>query len=221
MMNNFIGNINLSPDAIMDEELSKKEEVYQSIKNDIMTGVVKPGEVIKEGLLAKKYNTSKTPVREALCILAYENMLQVLPRAGYLVKPITIKDVIEVFDLRELLEVKAAALAAKYITPREIHALEKYLDYSDVVLETGASWNREFHCIIARACGNSRLERMIRLLYDEVNRIILLDPELVSGDDIQAHVCIVDALKRQDSADSAACMLSHIVGARERVLGRL
>lgn len=205
----------------MYDEISKKDGIYQLIKNDIMTGLVKPGEVMKEGVLAQKYQTSKTPVREALCILAFENLVQVLPRAGYLVKSITIKDVIEVFQLRQLLEEEAAALATKYITEEEIQELEKNFDYSGLVLQKGPAWNRQFHLLIAHACGNSRIEHTIQQVYNEVDRIILLDPMLIRGDDLSEHICIVQAMRERDPESARVCMRAHIEKARERVLGRL
>lgn len=205
----------------MEEEISKKDDIYQQIKDDIMTGVIKPGEVLKEGLLAQKYNVSKTPVREALCILAFENLLQVLPRAGYLVKAVTVKDVIETFQLRQLLEEEATALATMRITEEEIQELEKNLDYSGLVIEKGTAWNRRFHLVIAHACGNSRIERAIRQVYDEVDRIILLDPKLISSDDSNEHAIIIEAMRARDPNAARASMHRHLEKVRERVLRRL
>jgi len=205
----------------MENELSKKDGVYQLIKEDILKGVIKSGEVLKEGQLARQYQVSKTPVREALCILAFENLVQVLPRTGYLVKAITVKDVLETFQLRLLLEEEAVGLAVKYITEDEIREMEKLLDYSSLVLEQGMSWNKRFHMIIAHACGNSRLERAIRQNYDEVDRIVLLDPYLLGLDGTNEHEYIVKALREHDPESARVCMRAHIEKVRERVLGRL
>jgi GntR family transcriptional regulator, rspAB operon transcriptional repressor len=204
----------------MDSDISKKEGVYQLIKDDILKGVIKSGEVLKEGELAKQYHVSKTPVREALCILAFENMVQALPRTGYMVKAITVRDVIETLQVRQLLEEEAAALAAQRITEEEIIELEKLLDYSGLVLETGTEWNKRFHLIIAHACGNSRLERVILQIYDEVARISLLDPYLIKSDASNEHILIVKAMRERDSETARACMHAHIEKVRERVLGR-
>jgi|WetSurMetagenome_2_1015567.scaffolds.fasta_scaffold385921_2 GntR family transcriptional regulator, rspAB operon transcriptional repressor len=205
----------------METEISKKDGVYLQIKGDILKGVIKAGDVLKEGVLAQQYSISKTPVREALCILAFENLVQTLPRAGYIVKAISVKDVIETFQVRLLLEQEAASLAAKHITPAEISELEKLLDYSGLVLENGSAWNKKFHLIIAHACGNSRLERVIKQVYDEVERITLLDPMLIQGEASIEHFLIVKAMQEQDSESASAYMGKHIETVRERVLGRL
>jgi GntR family transcriptional regulator, rspAB operon transcriptional repressor len=202
-------------------DLSKKDGVYQLIKDDILKGVIKPGDILKEGVLAQQYQVSKTPIREALCILAFENLLQTLPRTGYIVKAITMRDVIETLQVRLLLEEEAAALAAQRITGEEILELEKLLDYSGLVLENGTTWNKRFHFIIAHACGNSRLERIIHQIYSEVARISLLDPYLVKSDAPNEHVCIVKAMHEHDSESARACMRAHIEMVRDRILRRL
>src|SRR6187399_774147 len=97
--------------------ISKKVEVYGSIRQDIISGTLKQGEIINEGLLAQKYSVSRTPAREALLTLVAEGLLSSLPRAGYMVTPVTIRDVQEAFHLREILEVEATRLAAQQITP--------------------------------------------------------------------------------------------------------
>jgi GntR family transcriptional regulator, rspAB operon transcriptional repressor len=204
----------------MENEVSKKDGVYLQIKADILKGVIKAGDVLKESGLAQQYNVSKTPVREALCILAFENLVQALPRAGYLVRAITVKDVIETFQLRLLLEEEAAGLAVKLITDSEIQELEGMLDYSGLVLEKGTAWNKRFHLIVAHASGNSRLERTIKQIYDEVDRMTLLDPMLIRGD-TDEHKCIVKAMREHDPQMARKCMRAHIEMARDRVLGRI
>lgn len=216
----------------MNKDKSKKEGVYQLIKDDILKGVIKSGEVLKEGALAQQYQVSKSPVREALCILAFENIVQPLPRTGYMVRTITVRDVIETLQVRQLLEEEAAALAAQRITEEEILELEKLLDYSGLIqdkqsdpsrvsLENGTAQNKHFHLAIAHASGNSRLERVILQIYDEVARISLLDPYLVRDDGNVEHLSILKAIRNHNSEMARSCMSAHIEKVRERVLGRL
>lgn len=65
-------------------ELSKKHEIYEAIREEIIARELEPGSIINEGVLAKKHGVSRTPVREALLMLAVENLVNPLPRAGYI-----------------------------------------------------------------------------------------------------------------------------------------
>lgn len=80
---------------------------------------------MNEAALAAKYGVSKTPVREALTMLAFEEWVTSLPRTGYVVTEISMRDIQESYHLRTLLEVEAAALAAGRITADQINQLEK------------------------------------------------------------------------------------------------
>src|SRR5918999_630461 len=137
-----------------DRSLARR--AYESLKQDILTCLLRPGTQIFEGELAARYGTSKTPVREALNLLGQEGLVQVLPRRGYLVAPITLRDVQEVFQLRLLLETAAAELAAEHITEeglRQLRALVAvrytYRDRASYARFLRA--NRDFHIAVAQA----------------------------------------------------------------------
>ena len=93
-------------------QLSLAEQVYESFKRDIISGVYKPGEALSENILGRRYATSRTPVREAAVRLERENLVRIVPKKGYFVKLISVSELNELYEYRALLECGAAELAA-------------------------------------------------------------------------------------------------------------
>jgi DNA-binding GntR family transcriptional regulator len=211
----------------MAQKPTKKTLVYEQLKNAIISGEIKPGEILNEAVLAEKYKMGKTPTREALLLLANENFLDSMPRVGYVVTRLTVQDMLEIFSLRILLEVEAIGIAAEKITEDCLAKLsansqeEKALarQQADVtVLEKGHKLNREFHLIIAEAAGNHRLARLIRGLIDDLERALSFDPYIA---DPTQHVEIIRHLKNRDKVKAQDAMRRHIEETRNRILNRV
>ena len=96
-----------------DPETSLAHQAYQRLQQEILTCVLVPGQVVSERELARKYEVSKTPMREALSQACHQGLVLRLPGRGYLVAPITIKDIRALFDLRLILETVAVERAAQ------------------------------------------------------------------------------------------------------------
>jgi DNA-binding GntR family transcriptional regulator len=96
-------------------------KVYQKIKRDILSGVYQPGEQLSANQLADHYQVSATPVREALNALEQEDFIEVIPRVGFFVARITIKDIRDMFEYRIILEGASAEMAARSITEEELN----------------------------------------------------------------------------------------------------
>src|SRR5882757_7422730 len=88
------------------------DPAYERIKHDIITCAIAPGTEISEPQLCTHYRLGKAPVRMALIRLAHDGLLRAIPRRGYMVTPITLKDIQDVFELRLMLEPAAARMAA-------------------------------------------------------------------------------------------------------------
>jgi DNA-binding GntR family transcriptional regulator len=198
--------------------ISKKDEVYGCIRQDIISGTLRQGEIINEGMLAQKYGVSRTPAREALLTLVAEGLLSSLPRAGYMVTPITIRDVQEAFHLREILELEATRLAALQITPEQIEILET--KKMGVPTYLNPEFNRDFHNTIAIASGNMRLARLIDHLLDDMQRMLVYDPHIAGPHDPSEHQHIIDALRASDPAAAQEAMCAHLRMVKARVLER-
>ena len=103
------GEINLCQQV----DKSYAKEIYKQIKLDILNLKIKDGDFLTLAELADKYNVSKTPVRDALGALEIQGYLKSLPRKGYLVKPVTQKNIRESFQMRSIFEKAAVNLAVK------------------------------------------------------------------------------------------------------------
>jgi DNA-binding GntR family transcriptional regulator len=188
---------------------SLKQEVYDGIRQDILNGTFLPGDLLKERELAAKYGVSKTPVREALSLLAQEEMVKAVPRAGYMVTQLTRRDLQEVYQLRLTLEAMAARLAAENITDEELEELQALTSTSDP--QEARAFNHRFHSAIARASGNFRLAKMIEGLLDDTDR---WDPLVVARLSaallLTGHREELEALRTRDPDIAEQAIRKHV-----------
>lgn len=199
-------------------ESSKKNIVYDAIKQAIITGDIAQGAILNEGELARQYGVSRTPAREALLMLSFEGLVNVLPRAGYMVTQITVRDVQEAFHLREILELETVRLAACHINQSQLEILEQRK--MGIPPEINPIFNREFHLVIAEASGNKRLAKLIEQLLDEMERILVYDPILYGPHAPDEHERIIEALRLRDEQGAMEAMRHHIRLVKSRVLER-
>jgi DNA-binding GntR family transcriptional regulator len=205
--------------------LTKKEQVYNRIRRAIITGDLKPGEVMNEAEMAARFGSGKTPTREALLLLSHEKFIEALPRVGYLVTRPTMQDILETFHLRIVLEVEATTLAASRITAGALATLQENIEREEQLSlqppeeqnSQAAALNRDFHTTIARIGGNSRLAEMVQDLVDNLERMLVTDPYLV---DARQHKKILEALTVGDPTMAGDAMRKHIEQTRGRVLNR-
>lgn len=204
---------------------SLARRTYEALKQDILTCELRPGAQIFEGELATRYGTSKTPVREALNLLGQEGLVEVLPRRGYLVAPVTLRDVQEVFQLRLMLETAAAELAAEHITEdglRQLHALVavRYTYRDRASYSRFLRANRAFHVAVADASGNRRLAAFVGKLLEDMERILHLGLDLRDSADEMAteHAELVDALLKGDGELARRVVTEQLQNSRKRVL---
>jgi DNA-binding GntR family transcriptional regulator len=204
---------------------TKKDIVYERIRQAIITGVLKPGEILNEAEIASKFESGKTPAREALLLLTHAGYLNSLPRVGYMVTKPSLQDILETFHLRITLEVEAIGLAIGRLAPEDIQRLqennnaEQRLTASMISTDKTASTalNREFHLTIAQLSGNNRLATLIQQLLDDMERMLVNDPYLT---DPSQHQKIMDALHTHDKGQAQEAMHFHISETRNRIVNR-
>jgi DNA-binding GntR family transcriptional regulator len=194
------------------------EHIHSLLREDILHARLQPGQAILEPELAARFGVSKTPVREALRLLAQEGWVIVLPRKGYLIRPLGIDDLREVFHLREMLEpgfaAEAAWRAARYSSDsalgQSVKAQRKAGKDLDLALESAAS----FHVRIAELGGHARGAKIIANLVDEVTRLHHLMPSLEahinSTEELEAHERIADAIRAGDEEAAEQAMREHL-----------
>jgi DNA-binding GntR family transcriptional regulator len=208
-----------------DRPVTLRKKAYQILKQKIISGVLAPGSLLSESELAVSIGVSKTPIREALSQLEYDKLVSPIPRKGYLVTTITLRDIQEIFEIRLILERAATVLAAERITDDEIASLERYLDLNFDPSEQESFYeyiqsNKEFHLEIARASHNSRLiEHLVRVFID-AQRLQYMD--LSIGESSWAwqrdHERIIEALRKHDKAAAAVAVEEALEEARTRLL---
>jgi DNA-binding GntR family transcriptional regulator len=108
-----------------------REVVYESLRKIIISGIIPVGERIIEKEYSERLNISRTPVREALRMLEMEELVEYIPRVGVVIKRISVEDVIEIYKIRQHLEVLASVTAMENITEDEIKEIEKLLDLTE------------------------------------------------------------------------------------------
>jgi DNA-binding GntR family transcriptional regulator len=198
---------------------SKKERIYRTLRQDILTLALRPGAVLVESALSRRFAAGRTTVREALALLQQDGLIAAMPRRGYLVAGITVSDVQELFEVRLILESAVAQLAASRITPEELAQLAALADPLDTVIEPRAmrrflNRNREFHLGLARATRNARLVRLVERTLDEMTRMVAIAYQ--TGE----HAEVVEALRSGDDKRAASAMANHVLMTRERVFKR-
>jgi DNA-binding GntR family transcriptional regulator len=198
---------------------SEKDRIYRTLRQEILTLALSPRDLLVETALAQRFRVSKTPVREALAVLQRDGLVEALPRKGYLVTPITVHDVDDLFELRVALEGLAAELAATRMTPGELEHLASLqpphaTDPSAADLQRFLGYNREFHAAIARGSRNARLGQLIEQVNEEMSRMIAASYE------IGEHKTVLTALRSGDPGSARAAMVEHITASQTRALKR-
>ena len=198
---------------------SKKDRIYRTLRQEVLTLALPPGAILVEGALSRRYRAGRPTIREALALLQQDGLLIAMPRRGYLVAPITMDDVQELFELRLILESAVARLAVSRITSAELDRLAALSDPPHVVVEPRRirrfiDRNREFHIGLARATRNERLVRLVERTLDEMTRLVAVAYE--TGE----HVRVVEALRSGDEQRAVTAMTEHVLMTRERVFKR-
>ncbi|MBI2223171.1 MAG: GntR family transcriptional regulator [Acidobacteria bacterium] len=152
---------------------------YARIKREIIRCVLKPGALVTEQYLSSTYELGKGPVRAALVRLGHERLVRSVPRRGYEVAPITLRDVQELMDFRMLLESFTASRAAgrvdaDLLTRIDARCRAGYRPGHTASEETLIRANREVHLAIARAAGNQRIANALAGVFDAMERVFYL-----------------------------------------------
>jgi DNA-binding GntR family transcriptional regulator len=153
---------------------------YAVLKRRIIQCEIAPGARLTETQLVRDLRLGKTPIREALVRLIHEGLVRNMPRHGYEIAPITLRDVEDLFRLRRILEPAAMELAAGHIKGAvrdRMEQLSQVRSYSPGDARSVAAYrraNREFHALIARASGSRRLAEAMERLEQESDRVFNL-----------------------------------------------
>ncbi len=173
----------LSEEAVDGTTHPKKQTqgdlAYHSIKDKILFCDLAPGEELSEAQLVSRFSMGKASVRSALTRLVQEGLVGVVPRSGYIITPLTIRDIHEVFEFRTILEVAAVRKAAGHVETDRIRHLDKVcrVGYDPDDRKSQKAYlqaNQKIHMTMARASGNQRLAEGLERVLDEMYRMLYL-----------------------------------------------
>lgn len=201
-------------------DTTSKNKIYVELRRAIIMGHSKPGERLDIEEIAYNYNTSVTPVRDALQMLCQEGLVVIKPRSGYFVAQITLKELRDMLELRKILETAAVERAAQRMTLEQLAQLRRvhagYTGDDDESYDRYTDENRRFHYLLADASGNHELAEMLGHLMDRLARYMVIRHAGKSQE--VTHMRLVDALADHDVAVARQALLEDIDTSREAIL---
>lgn len=208
----------------MDAYLPLRDVVFNTLREAILKGELKPGERLMELQLASKLGVSRTPIREAIRMLEQEGLAVTIPRKGAEVAKMTEKDMEDVLQIREVLDKLAVSLASDNMSSTEIRDLEERMLQFEASIKSGdirslAQSDVNFHDVIYRATGNTKLITMLNNIREQIYRyrVEYLKDENAYPTLIREHRAIVEALKKHDKQKATEAMRIHVENQAEVV----
>ncbi len=207
----------------VNDDATLRHRIYKQLRRAIIMGRRAPGERLSVEELGHTYNAGISPVRDALQMLGQEGLVTIRPRSGYFVTSVTLKELRDMLEVREVLEVAVVERAAQRITEAELAALENvhagYTGDDDESYDRYTDENRHFHYILGQVSGNAELAGMLGRLHDRLARFMVL--RHAGGTQHETHAAIVAALRARDVAAARQAMLDEVTGSRQAILDRV
>lgn len=197
---------------------------YDFIKQKILDGTFKPSQKLNEIDLSTSVGVSRNTVKKALLKLQQEQLVEVHDNKGANVRSYTLEEVVNYFEIREVLEVLVAVNATSHITDEEITQLSETLDKMEDHLQNNrfdeySKLNKVFHQIIYDACSNKQAVEMINVIKTQLSRYhirTLLVPGR-NNNSYAEHSAILAGLKSRDEEAVAQAIQTHISNVRKTI----
>ncbi|MDN5343988.1 MAG: hypothetical protein PWQ18_99 [Clostridia bacterium] len=205
------------PEIEVKQRLNLSDHVYKALKDAILSGKISQGSRLVEEQLARTLKVSKTPLREALGALEKEGLVEAIPYQGRYVASVAPCQMLEVYEVREMLEGLAARLAAEQASPELCSDLQKCLERSKDALEREdidefLRNDREFHGLLIECAKNKTLEQMnqlirSRIMLGQVTSAYRLHRRDAS---LSEHQAVLRAIIDRDPEAAEVAMRRHI-----------
>ncbi|SDJ92217.1 GntR family transcriptional regulator [Natronincola ferrireducens] len=192
---------------------------YEEIRDRIYHNKIQPGELINESSIAEELSISRTPVREALRMLASEDIIEVKDGVGTYVKLLSIKNIKDIFEVRKALEVIAIKTAIYKITELEITELEndfmllkrKY-DMGTLTKEEFANVDMKFHQLIFAKCENNYAKGIFEEMSLKIKQYQYISYESLnnSEESIAQHLQMINFIKDRNLKELITFLENHI-----------
>jgi len=197
--------------------VSQALKLRDALEDEIVNGLLRPGDRLDEAALAERFNVSRTPIREAFKYLVGSGLVETIPNRGSFVASVGLPQLIEMFEVMAELEGMCARLAARRITDIEAEALRSLLDGCSRAKETGDPdayyyENERFHDCIYGASHNGFLAQQARQLQMRLKpyRRLQLRVRHRAARSLEEHRNIVDAILGGDEGAAEALIKDHV-----------
>lgn len=191
-----------------------RQSAYESLVELVISGRLRPGQHLVEADLARQLGVSRQPVREALHRLHAEGWVDLRPNQGAFVHVPTDREVDDLLDVRELLEVQTVRLAARAADAAAVARLRDICDQGAAALDAGdterfVAVNNEFHTALAEVAGNAVLADLVAIVGRRVHWFYRLVAPVRAAGSAAEHREIIEAIAAGDEDRAAAAARSH------------
>ena len=202
--------------------------VVEELKHLIYTGMLQPGERLNEAALALRMGTSRGPIREAIRMLTGQGLVQAVVNRGVFVRQISVREMLEIYDLRALVFGFAADRATEHINDQDKGTFELLLAAMDTACEAGDAdgyydLNLEFHALVLRLSNNQRAHEAYDDYVKELHpfrRRYFNSPGNMRRSNIE-HRSIYDAIAKGNRAKAKQVAERHVLSGRARLLASI
>lgn len=201
--------------------MNLSEIAYNQIKDALCEGRIVSGDILSESQLAHDLGMSRTPVREALRALASEDWLEIRNGVGAYVKPLSSKDIEDLYEVRCLLEAQAAKTAVYHITTEEIDALEQgfralledFRSSKHPNPQRFSELDWALHDLIVQHCQNNYIKTIMANNNSNMKRYLLLSMEALNDieESTLQHLNILSLLRKRDPEALAEALRHHLM----------
>ena len=212
----------------MDEFVPLRDVVFNTLRQAILTGELKPGERLMEIHLANRLGVSRTPIREAIRKLELEGLVTMIPRRGAEVAQITEKSMSDVLEVRRAMDALCVELACERISDEELKELKAACDNFEHAVRSKdnkkiAKADVELHDIIVKATGNSRLVQLINNLSEQMYRYRYEYIKDASQHNrlIEEHRIIYESIVNKDKETASQAAKMHIDNQEKAIMKQL
>jgi len=203
--------------SAMGRRPSLRDQAYEAIKQQILRCELRPGEALTVTEMAEALNLGRTPVIQAIDRLAVDGLVEVMPRKGVVVSPISMNDFVEIVEMRLLNEAQAARWAAERATNADIDRLRTNVQATWAAAREGAlldliDCDREFHRLLSGAARNAILTEFLGNLHDRSLRFWFISLRAPDHNIrvCEQHAAILEAIAARDPGAAETAMRSHI-----------
>lgn len=197
--------------------------LYSELQKDILSGAIPDGSKLTEQAICKRYNVSRTPVREAFRQLEADGLIEIIPNRGAFATGLSKRDISDLFDLRAVFEVQAVEWAIRRMSEEDVERLAESIDFMEFYtlkedVEKVLSFNSQFHNIIYAGTGDRMLQKTLSIYQTYLKYSA---PHKTYDEDslkaiLEEHRAIFAAFQTRNTAAGRKAMEQHMAQSKLR-----